>query len=292
MGVGLHMQTKAAVEVGADAVRTRERHAWTGGNLGPVPMRREYEREHQETPEGRHARLKGFRAPSVMGNDHLKVFGKLMKVRGGICRGKSLADTMRSARHFTVLLEGLACMTTRHEDGARQIYAFHYPGDFLGLHGFLHPESTERIEVEALSNCSIGTIDRDILEQTMQRHPVLGKALWRAAMIEASIFRQRVVMARWPALQRVAHLLCEQLFRLGPDNRVIPLNQIEVADTVGLSVVHANRIFQDLRRLGVLSEKRRIEVVDKKRLKELAVFDGRYLDASEFLSRWDLRLEG
>jgi len=229
---------------------------------------------------------------NAVSNGHLEAIRNLMKVRGGICRGEIIADTVRSSKHFTVLLEGLACMTTRHEDGARQIYAFHHPGDFLGLHGLLHPKSTEHIEVEALSNCSIGTIDRDILEQTMQRHPVVGRALWRASMIEASIFRQRLVMARWPAVQRVAHLLCEQLFRLGPDNRVIPLNQIEVADTVGLSIVHTNRSFQDLRRLGVLSEKRCIEVVDTKRLKEIAVFDSRYLDPSEFLSRWDLHIEG
>jgi CRP-like cAMP-binding protein len=181
-------------------------------------------------------------------------------------------------------------MTTRHEDGARQIYAFHHPGDFLGLHGFLYPASTEHLEVEALSNCSVGTVDRDVLEQTMQRHPVLGQALWRAAMIEASIFRQRLTMARWPALQRVAHLLCEQLSRLGSENPVIPLNQIEVADTVGLSVVHTNRILQDLRKLGVLSEKRCIEVVNKKRLQELAVFDSRYLNAGEALSQWELRI--
>ncbi len=215
-----------------------------------------------------------------------------MKVSGGVVsRGEIIADTARSAKHFTVLLDGLACMTTRHEDGARQIYAFHYPGDFLGLHGFLHPDSTEHIEVEALSNCSIGTIDRDILDEAVQRHPALGRALWRAAMTEASIFRQRLLMVRWPAQQRVAHLLCEQLSRLGPDNRVIPLNQVEVADTVGLSVVHTNRVFQDLRRLGVLSEKRCVEVVDTKRLKELAVFDGRYLNARESLFLWDLRIE-
>jgi CRP-like cAMP-binding protein len=228
---------------------------------------------------------------AVVSNADLGAFGKLVKVRAGIRRGETIASNLHSGKHFTVLVEGSACMTTRHVDGARQIYIFHYPGDFLALHGFLHPESAEHIEVEALSTCSIGTIDRESLEQTMQSHPALGQALWRAAMIEASIFRQRLVMARWPALQRVAHLLCEQLFRVGPNNLVIPLSQIDVADTVGLSVVHTNRIFQDLRKLGVLSEKRRIEVVNNERLQKLAAFDGRYLDPNESLSRWELRIE-
>ena len=112
-------------------------------------------------------------------------FRELVKAKAGMRRGETLAS---SGQHFTILLEGLACMATRHEDGARQIYAFYYPGDFLALHGFLNPESTD-IEVQALSNCSIGTIDRDIFEETIQRRPELGQALWRAAMLEAGIFR-------------------------------------------------------------------------------------------------------
>jgi len=265
------------------------REAW--GSVAPATVGREHQLGNLSKRPRHACGLKRSGPRSVLSNADLDPFRKLVKVRAGVRRGETIASTMHSGSHFTVLLDGLACMTTRHEDGDRQIYAFHYPGDFLALHGFVFPDSTELIEVEALSNCSIGTIDRDVLEQTMQRRPELGQALWRAAMIEASIFRQRLVMARWPAQQRVAHVLCEQLFRLGTDNPVIPLSQIEVADTVGLSVVHTNRIFQDLRKLGVLSEKRCIEVVNKERLQELAAFDGRYLNSSESLSRWELRIE-
>lgn len=233
----------------------------------------------------------GPRNRGLLDNAGLGPFSKFVKVRSKIRRGESIASTLQSGTHFTVLLEGLACMTTRHENGTRQIYAFYHPGDFLALHRFLYPESTELIEVEALANCSVGTIDRVVLEQVMHGHPELGHALWRAAMIELNIFRQRLVMARWPAQKRVAHLLCEQLARLGPRTSAIPLSQIDVADTVGLSTVHTNRIFQDLRKLGALSAKRRIEVVNKKRLQELAAFDGHYLDPSKALPRWVLRFD-
>ena len=218
-------------------------------------------------------------------------FLKLVEVRDGIERGQSIVGRTGMAKHFAILLEGVACFSTRHEDGARQIYAFHYPGDFLGLHGFLFPGSLEISQVEALANCSIGTIDRDALEQEIGRHPALGHALWRAAIMEASIFGQRLCITRRPALQRIAHLLCEQLTRLGIDERVIPLTQIDVADAAGLSAVHTNRIFQELRQLGLLSRQRLIEVVNKEHLQELAAFDARYLDSSESLSRWDLRFD-
>jgi CRP-like cAMP-binding protein len=225
-----------------------------------------------------------------LGSADLNAFRKLIKVSPEVRRGEIIASTLHAGRDFAVLLGGLACMTTRHEDGARQIFAFHHPGDFLALYGLLYSDSAELIEVEALSNCSIGTIDRGVLEQAMQGHPELGQALWWAAMMEANILRQRLVMARWPAQQRVAHLLCEQLARR-PGTSVIPLSQIEVADAAGLSVVHTNRSLQDLRRLGVLAEERRIEVVNKVGLQKLARFDGRYLAPRETLSRWDLRIE-
>jgi CRP-like cAMP-binding protein len=214
-----------------------------------------------------------------------------MKVRAGIDRGQTIVGRTGLTKHFAVLLEGVACFSTQHEDGGRQIYAFHYPGDFLGLHSFLFPRSAELSEVQALTSCSIGTIDSNVLEQELQYHPALGRALWRAAVTEASIFRQRLVTTRRPALQRVAHLLCEQLTRLGIDEGVIPLTQIDVADAAGLSVVHINRICQELRQLGVLSKQRLIEVVDTERLQELAAFDGRYLDLSGSLSRWDLHID-
>jgi CRP-like cAMP-binding protein len=73
-------------------------------------------------------------------------------------------------------------------------------------------------------------------------------------MAEACVSRQHLVVSRRSALQRVAHLLCEQMARVGIDEGVIPLNQIDIADAAGFSVVHANRIFQELRQLGMLSK--------------------------------------
>jgi CRP-like cAMP-binding protein len=199
-------------------------------------------------------------------------------------------------KYLTMLLDGLACTSIRHEDGSRQIHTFHHPGDFLGLRPLVFRRPEQHIEVEALASCSIGTIDYESVDQLMQRNPALALALWLAAMIEAGIVRVRLAAMRQPALQRVAHLLCEQIARrdiIGIDSGVIPLNEIEVADAAGLSVAHAKRILRDFRNLGVLSKQRQtVEVVNKQRLQELADFDGRYLSVDESLSRWNVRLEG
>jgi CRP-like cAMP-binding protein len=115
-------------------------------------------------------------------------------------------------------------------------------------------------------------------------------------MLEASILRQRLaIVSQRPALERVSHLLCEQLHRrraIGIDSGVVPLTQIDLADAAGLSVVHTNRVLQDLRKLGVISaNSRTIEVVNCERLAEIAKFDNRYLTMPPALSDWEIRAE-
>jgi hypothetical protein len=104
-------------------------------------------------------------------------------------------------------------------------------------------------------------------------------------------------VGRQPALQRVAHLLCEHLARQEAvgmdDSATIPLSQMDVADAAGLSIVHVNRTFKELRRLGLLSKQgRAMKVVNKERLVCLAGFDGSYLNMPQLLSHWQLKIAG
>src|SRR5215475_1367517 len=235
-----------------------------------------------------------FRMLGVSDVGELAEFVKLVRIEHGIVRGDMLLSSAHTGKHLTMLLGGLACTFRRQEDGTRQIYTFRHPGDFIDLHRYVFPQADEQhLEVEALATCSIATIDNQSADQIVEHHPAFGRALWLAAMIEVNIARTRLAAMRWPAMRRVAHLLCEQLARrlsYGIDNGVIPISQIEVADATGLSTVHTNRVFQDLRKLGVLAMKRQtVEVVNKQRLQELAEFDARYLSADEHLSRWSVR---
>jgi CRP-like cAMP-binding protein len=221
---------------------------------------------------------------------------RLIKVRVRASRGEDIIGPGNASRYLTVLLDGVACSCERLTDGNRQIYAFQYPGDFCDLARHVLPESNNEVAVAALTDCSIGIIEYRALEQLIAQHPSLALALWRATMLEASIFRQRLLnVGRLPALQRVAHLLCEQLARceaVGINGATIPLTQVDLADAVGLSIVHINRTVQELRRLGTLSTKgRAIEVVDRAALVTLANFDGQYLNMPQVLSHWQISLE-
>jgi CRP-like cAMP-binding protein len=227
---------------------------------------------------------------------HFDAFARQLKVRHGISRGEAIATPYRSAGHLTILLDGIACTSTYGEDGARQILVFHHPGDFLGLHHYVFPQSTDYVAVEVLASSSIGTIDLQSADQLLEHHSTLRLAVWRAAMRELSSYRGRSMAMRRPALRRVAHILCEQLARrgaVGIDNGVIPLSENDVADAAGLSTAHASRTLLHLRFLGLLAKERQtIEVLNKERLQELAAFDKRYLDPDESLLGWNVRFEG
>jgi hypothetical protein len=114
-------------------------------------------------------------------------------------------------------------------------------------------------------------------------------------MLEAAIYRERLTtVGRGTALERVAHLLCEQLARreaVGVSGARLPLSQIDVADGTGLSVVHVNRTIQTLRSLNVLSKTSHLEVIDRKQLAKVGKFDGRYLNMPKLLSNWAVRVE-
>ena len=241
--------------------------------------------------------IQKLRSLGVDSDTELDVVLDRLKVRAGTRRGEDIIAPGRSPRHSTVLIDGVACLYERLQDGTRQIYAFQYSGDVCDLHRHVLPEMNNEVAVAAMTDCSIGIIEHKDLEQLIAQYPSLGLALWRASMLEASIFRKRLLnVGRQPALQRVAHLLCEQLARreaVGLNSATIPLTQMDLADAAGLSIVHINRTFQELRRLKILSkEGRAVKVVDRERLAGLASFDGNYLNMPQLLSHWQVRIEG
>jgi CRP-like cAMP-binding protein len=227
----------------------------------------------------------------------LQALWVLVKEKELIRRGKNIVGVTGAPRHLTVLLAGVACWSSSLRGGRREIHAFQYPGDLCDLHRYLLPEPDDTVAVRAITDCSIGFINYEDVEQAIERYPRLGLALWRASMLQASILRERQRnISREPALLRVANLLCEQLARIeaaGIGGTIVPLTQFDLADAVCLPGAHIDRILQSLRDLGVLSTNARtMEVVDRDRLTDIASFDGSYLNMQELLSHWEISVDG
>ena len=155
-----------------------------------------------------------------------------------------------------LLLTGFACRYKLLPDGRRQILDFLIPGDLCDLHVFLLDRMDHSIA--ALTDSRIAS-PANILRFTDQ-YPNLTRALWWTTLVNEAIAREWVVnLGQRTAHERMAHLFCELFYRMRSIDAVqgtsypLPLTQIALADTIGLSSVHVNRTLQDLRRDGLIS---------------------------------------
>jgi CRP-like cAMP-binding protein len=93
----------------------------------------------------------------------------------------------------------------------------------------------------------------------MTARPLLARALWWATLVDEATLREWIVnLGAREAKEKVAHLFCELLIRLRSvglaehDEYELPITQRDLADTVGLSHVHLNRVLQSLRADGLV----------------------------------------
>ena len=182
-----------------------------------------------------------------------------------------------------ILMSGLAFKYDILENGRRQIVTLLIPGDFCNLDVTIGDVSV--YNVVTLTPCTLVAIQQTTIEDLMTQHGQIARALWRSAWVDASLLRAWLVnMGQRPTAQRIAHLLCETLLRLQSvdlatdDSYDFPLRQTDLADALGLSIVHINRSLQMLRAEGLLVfEKRRVMIPDVARLKAYAGFSPDYL---------------
>jgi CRP-like cAMP-binding protein len=104
-------------------------------------------------------------------------------------------------------------------------------------------------------------------------------------LVEEAITREWIVnVGQRNALERTAHLFCELLYRfraVGLNQGLsctLPLTQVELAETLGLSAVHVNRTLQELRRQKLITlDDGRLTIQNLRILEELSFFNADYL---------------
>ncbi|MDW5377505.1 Crp/Fnr family transcriptional regulator [Halomonas sp. HP20-15] len=186
--------------------------------------------------------------------------------------------------HSCLILEGITCTYKLTYEGKRQIMALHVPGDIPDLQS-LHLELMDFSIAPISSPSTVGFIQHEDLRRLCERYPRLTAAFWRETLVDASIYREWLLnIGRREAYSRMAHLICEFLFRLnavglvGGDTFNLPVTQTALADATGISSVHMSRVLQALRADGLIKSNRtQVTVPDLEKLKEAGEFDPRYL---------------
>jgi CRP-like cAMP-binding protein len=183
----------------------------------------------------------------------------------------------------TILLSGIACRYKDLRDGGRQISELHVAGDFTDLHSFTLKYLDH--EVLALTPCSFAVVPHARLHEITERFPHLTRVYWFSTNIDAAIHREwELSLGRRSAFARIAHLFCELHVRLEivglaePDGYDLPLTQTDLAECLGLTSVHVNRMLKELREAGLVDfSDRRVRVHDRAALAAAAEFDPAYL---------------
>jgi CRP-like cAMP-binding protein len=182
-----------------------------------------------------------------------------------------------------VMCVGWASAYRLMADGNRQIIDFRLPGDFLGLIGML-VGGTE-VTLETVTDTVAWELDRNGLMAAMRDNQRLTEAVLWSLSRDAAIVAERLVsIGRRDAVSRTAHLLLELGYRLNQvgeaqmDSYHCPLIQKDLAEALGITNVHMNRVLRYLRQEDLASlNGKTVTLHNPKALRHLAAFDAAYL---------------
>jgi len=214
----------------------------------------------------------------------LSVLERLSKNRRTFVVGRDLIHQGQSDQKAYILNSGWACAYKILQDGQRQIVDFQMPGDFMGFRNILLNMSD--LSIEPVTDIEVTEINISDLLGVFDSAPRLMIAVeWALFRDEAVMVEHLIDVARRNSTERVAHFLLELGLRLelvGMANQsgyACPLTQNLLADAIGLSQAHVNRVLRVLRENGMVTFRDGfVRFDDYASLTKFAQFDATYLD--------------
>src|SRR5215213_6671217 len=182
-----------------------------------------------------------------------------------------------------LLLDGFLYRHKIANGSSRQIMSFHVPGDIPDLHS-LHLSRLDH-NLTSLGPSVVAFVPHTYFREVLPRSEQLTHALWRETLVDAAVFREWLVnVGAREAIARIAHLLCEFKLRLEAVGLVkgatftMSARQTDIADAVGITAVHANRVIQELRGKGLIEwEGKTVTIHQWDELAQLGDFSADYL---------------
>lgn len=185
----------------------------------------------------------------------------------GLHASEALLEAIHGARHAAprqelltegraipeamLIVSGWAARVRILVDGRRQFLSFLLPGDLIGICGHDRPLAVST--VVAITDCRIASAPSAADLPDLQQAFAVSRAIE-----EAYLLAQITRLGRLNALDRIYDLLLELHERLDMAGLVhrnsfeVPLTQEMLADALGLTPVHINRMLQQGRRNGDL----------------------------------------
>lgn len=172
------------------------------------------------------------------------------------------------------VVEGLLMLERLASNGRRQIMAFVYPGDLIGL----APEDHYTVSAKCLKRAELCRFRIDALEAMFNAYPELERRLRRiATRILSHALDQVFVLGHKTAAERIAFFLLhlaerQKVAQTGRGVVDLPMTRTDIADFLGITVETASRAISRLKADGLIRmpSLNRVEIPDFNQLKKAA----------------------
>ncbi|SLN68721.1 Transcriptional activatory protein AadR [Roseivivax jejudonensis] len=189
-----------------------------------------------------------------------------------------LSAGANSPQLFTAL-KGFGLRYKLLEDGRRQVLSFVLPGDLIGLQAGVMNQMTHN--VESTTSMTLCVFNRNELWTLFRNHPQRAYDLtWISASEERFLGEALTAIGQKSALESVCWALARIYRRLESlhmdERRSVPLpyRQQDLADALGLSLVHTNKTLAKLREQQVATwTEGRLTVNDIFALEDMGLVD-------------------
>ncbi len=193
--------------------------------------------------------------------------------------GTAILGQGETSPQLYTVLEGMATRSILLENGRRQVINFVFPGDFMGLQAGVMGES--RHSIEAATRMRLCVFNRSALWDLFRASPERGYDMtWIAAVEEHFLGETIASLGQRDAVQRVSWALVQMFQRLSAigarkgDSVPLPFRQQDLADALGLSLVHTNKTLASLRRRALAAwSGGQLVVSDLQKLADIAMID-------------------
>ncbi|MGJ8546549.1 MAG: Crp/Fnr family transcriptional regulator [Sulfitobacter sp.] len=189
-----------------------------------------------------------------------------------------LLEGANSPQLYTVL-KGMGLRYKTLPNGRRQVVNFVFPGDFIGLQASLMGEMNHGLD--ATTAMTLCVFDRANVWNLFKNHPERAYDLtWLAAHEEHFMGEALLSVGQRTALESISWALVK-IFQRGQRQRMtdgsvmtLPYRQQDLADALGLSLVHTNKTLAVLRDRQMASwSEGTLRIGNLKALAEIAQMD-------------------
>ena len=166
-----------------------------------------------------------------------------------------------------IILDGWGHTHELFEDGRRQIVNFVLPGNMIGLE---IDDDKYNYTVQAVTDIRLLGIEKSLFWEKIKANPLLLLQILKKRERHQRVLEKRIIVLTsansFNSMAQMLYLLYSRLISVGiPENeaKFFPINQILLSEVLGISYIHAHRIFNKLEKMNLVTKKCQcIQLVD------------------------------